>query len=251
MATVSKEILENLGDIVKQFHTALTKGGAEGIKVELANCKCSNPFGMGVILSKWDNVLCKLDNVASKLKKGNSDDIIEAVTELSKNIADLQLFMAKIATEIGSFIPGPIGIVCSIALAIGCFAIGDISGGFLNLIGAIPGVKLAKFLPIGALKTSILNFKNVLLFRWGYKVSAFTEKAARHSGNFRFKESFDDYFSKTIKSSKEKLSKVGDKLEKSKEQILTKLDDGWNAAREDLQAEKSFEYMLNLPMFHY
>lgn len=69
MPTISKEILENLGDIVKQFHTALTKGGAEGIKAELANCKCSNPFGMGVILSKWDNVLYKLDNVANKLKK--------------------------------------------------------------------------------------------------------------------------------------------------------------------------------------
>lgn len=251
MPTISKEILENLGDIVKQFHTALTKGGAEGIKAELANCKCSNPFGMGVILSKWDNVLYKLDNVANKLKKGNSDDIIEAVTELSKSIADLQLFILSIATEVGSFVPGPIGIVCSIALAIGCFAIGDIPGGFLNLIGAIPGAKLAKYLPIGALKTSILNFKNVLFYRWGYKVSASTEKAARHSENFRFKESFDGYFSKTIKSTRDKLSKIGDKIEKSKEQILTKLDDGWNVAREDLQAEKSFEYMLNRSMFHY
>ena len=37
MAAISKEVLENLGNIVKQFHAALTKGGAEGIKTELAN----------------------------------------------------------------------------------------------------------------------------------------------------------------------------------------------------------------------
>lgn len=251
MAAISKEVLENLGNIVKQFHTALAKGGAEGIKTELTNCKWINPFGMGMILSKWDNILNKLDDVALKLQKGNSDDIIEAVTDLSKSVADLQLFILSIATEVGSFIPGPIGIVCSIALAIGCFAVGDIPGGFLNLVGAIPGAKLAKFLPIGPLKTSILNFKDVLFTRWGYKVSAFTQRAARNSENFRYIERFDDYFTHTLKSTKEKLSKVGDKLNNTKNQILTTIDDGWNAAREELQAEKAFDYMLNESIFKY
>lgn len=245
MAAISKEILENIGDIVKQFHTALEKGGAKGIKADLENCKWSNPFGLEIIFSKWDNILYKLDNVASKLKKGEPDDIIEAVTELSKSVADLQLFILSIATEVGSFIPGPIGIVCSIALAIGCFAVGDIPGGFLNLVGAIPGAKLAKYLPIGILKTSILNFKSTLFTRWGYKVSAFTERAVRNSENFRLIERFDDYFASTLKDTKNKLSKVGEKVENTKKQILTKIDDCWNAAREELHAEKAFEYMLN------
>lgn len=242
MSAISKEILENLGVIVKDFHAALTKGGAEGIKMELSTCKGINLFGMSMILSRWDNVLLKLDDVAIKLQKGNPDDIIKAVGELSKSIADLQLFILSIATELGSFIPGPIGIVCSLALAIGCFAVGDIPGGFLNLVGAIPG---AKFMPIGSLKMSILNFKSILFTRWGYKVSAFTQKAARHSENFRYFERFDGYFSNTLKCAKQKLSKIGEKLNNTKDQVLNKIDDGWNAAREELQAEKAFGYLLN------
>lgn len=245
MSAISKEILENLGVIVKDFHSALTKGGAEGIKMELSTCKGINLFGMSMILSRWDNVLRKLDDVAIKLQKGNPDDIIKAVGELSKSIADLQLFILSIATELGSFIPGPIGIVCSLALAIGCFAVGDIPGGFLNLVGAIPGAKFAKFMPIGSLKMSILNFKSILFTRWGYKVSAFTQKAARHSENFRYSERFDGYFSNTLKCAKQKLSKIGEKLNNTKDQVLNKIDDGWNAAREELQAEKAFGYLLN------
>lgn len=213
--------------------------------MELSTCKGINLFGMSMILSRWDNVLLKLDDVAIKLQKGKPDDIIKAVTELSKSIADLQLFILSIATELGSFIPGPIGIVCSLALAIGCFAVGDIPGGFLNLVGAIPGAKFAKFMPIGSLKMSILNFKSILFTRWGYKVSAFTQKAARHSENFRYFERFDGYFSNTLKCAKQKLSKIGEKLNNTKEQVLNKIDDGWNAAREELQAEKAFGYMLN------
>lgn len=245
MAVVSKEILKNLGDIVKQFHAALKKSGAEGIKEELKDCKWRNPFGGGIILSKWDNVLFELELVGNKLQKGNPDDIIEAVTRLSKSIADLQLFILNIAAEIGSFIPGPIGIVCSITLAIGCFAIGDIPGGFLNLIGAIPGAKLAKYLPINALKNSVMQFKIILIRKWGCKFSELTGRAVRNSENFRFGENFNDYFTNTLKSSKDKLIKIGEQLNKTKKQILTKIDDGWNAAREELNAEKAFEYMLN------
>lgn len=219
MATISKEILESLGDVVKQFHTALAKGGAEGIQAELANCKWSNPFGMGIILSKWNDILYDLDNVASKLKKGNSDDVIKALTGLSKSIADLQLFILKSATEVGSFIPGPIGIVCSLVLSIGCFAVGDVPGGFLNLLGAIPGAKFAKYLKIGSLRMSILNFKDIISTKWGYKVLTLTQKADRHSKNFRYVETFDGYFANTLKRTKQELSKIGSEISNIKERI--------------------------------
>lgn len=100
-------------------------------------------------------------------------------------------------------------------------------------------------MPIGSLKMSILNFKSILFTRWGYKVSAFTQKAARHSENFRYFERFDGYFSNTLKCAKQKLSKIGEKLNNTKDQVLNKIDDGWNAAREELQAEKAFGYLLN------
>ena len=63
--------------------------------------------------------------------------------------------------------------------------------------------------------------------------------------NFRYSERFDGYFSNTLKCAKQKLSKIGEKLNNTKDQVLNKIDDGWNAAREELQAEKAFGYMLN------
>ena len=249
MATIPKEVLEQLGDIVKQFHTALKKGGAEGIKSELESPKWNNFFEMGTILSKWDNILYKLDNVANKLKKGNPEQIIDAVTDLSKSIADLQRIILGFVAEVGSFIPGPIGIVCSLALAIGCFAVGDVPGGFLNLLGAIPGAKFAKFLPISALKRSVSKFQTLLVTRWNYRVASLTTRAVkRHCENFRLKEDFHVYFSNELKSIITKLSKIGEKIgkkiENTKEQLLNKIDDGWGRAREELEAERAFDYML-------
>ena len=46
-------------------------------------------------------------------------------------------------TAIGSFIPGPIGIVCSLIRAIACFYSGNIPMGLLELLGCIPGAKAA------------------------------------------------------------------------------------------------------------
>lgn len=244
MAKVQKEILANLGEIVEQFHSALAKGGSEGLKLELSTCKWKNPFGLSTILSKWDNILVELKNVAQKLKKGNPEEIVDSATKLSKCIADLQVFILGIAAEIGSFVPGPIGMVCSLALAIGCFAVGDIPGGFLNLIGAIPGAKLAKYIPLGPLKNSVLKFQSELCTRWGHKVSALTQKAARNCETFRFSERFDLYFTNTLKNLKKQIEKVGEKIGKEVEKVLTGIDDGWNIEREKLKEVKSFEYML-------
>ncbi len=249
MAAISIEILEGLGDVVRQFHTVLRRAGAEGIKSDLVNCKWTNPFGLNIILTKWDEILSLLDALAVKLKKGNVDDIINVAKDLSKCVADIQFIILKSATEVGSFVPGPIGIVCSLVLSIGCFAVGDIPGGFLNLVGAIPGAKLAKFIPAGAVKPAIINFKNVLCSRCGYSISALSQRVVKSSEKFKCMEIFDDYFAQTIKKTKENISRVGGEIENAKEQILTKMDDGWNVARDELQAERTFEYMLNQSIF--
>ncbi|MBP3426127.1 MAG: hypothetical protein J6K81_05360 [Rikenellaceae bacterium] len=245
MATISTEILEGLSNVIRQFHTTLKRAGVEGIKSDLANCKWTNPFGLSIILTKWDEILSLLDKLAITLKKGNIDDIINIAADLSKCVADIQLVILKSAAEVGSFVPGPIGMVCSLALAVGCFAVGDVLGGFLNLVGAIPGAKLAKYIPVGSIKPAIINFKNILCSRCGYSVSTLTQKVVKSSEKFKCIEIFDDYFARTIKKAKDSISRVGEKIENKNKEILTKIDDGWNATREELQAEKAFEYMLN------
>ena len=78
----------------------------------------------------WLNIINELDRIAvNGIKKGD-------------NVATLVQSAATLSLEVGSFIPGPIGIVCNIVLAIQCIAVGNIPGAGLALLSCIPGAKL-------------------------------------------------------------------------------------------------------------
>lgn len=93
------------------------------------------------ILREWNNILSVLEKeVVPLLSKGCE---AKALIAPAKKMAKSAKGLASFATEVLSFVPGPIGIVCSVALAIGCFSIGNIPGGFFELLGCIPGGKVA------------------------------------------------------------------------------------------------------------
>ena len=144
------ELYKSLGRFVKQLHKVLSKGGKDALKDELSSkCAKKGNFFLEMesiqkLLRLWDNLLLQLDKVAVQLEKGDVKSIINTTKDLVNSVTALQVYIATAFVEIGSFVPGPVGIMCSLALAIGCFATGNISGGFLNLLGAIPFAKCAK-----------------------------------------------------------------------------------------------------------
>lgn len=91
------------------------------------------------ILLEWDNILLVMEKeIIPLLNKGcDAKDLIAPAQKIGKSATAL----AGMAAEVLSFVPGPIGIVCSLALAIGCFSTGNIIGGLCELLGCIPGGK--------------------------------------------------------------------------------------------------------------
>lgn len=153
--SATNELFHSLSRFVDSIYQLLSKSGKEAIENELGEAVKKKSKGnfftemeiFQKIFSEWDRVLFELKNLSKQLEKGDVNEILNSTKKLSKTVSSLQLLIAEILVNIGSFVPGPIGIVCSIVLAIGCFAVGDIPGGFMNLIGAIPFAKCAKYLP--------------------------------------------------------------------------------------------------------
>lgn len=94
-----------------------------------------------VLVKEWNNILSITEKeIVPLLKKGcDANSLVAPAQKIAKSASSLAAF----ATEILSFVPGPIGILCSLALAIGCFSTGNIVGGFFELLGCIPGGKVA------------------------------------------------------------------------------------------------------------
>ena len=119
------------------------------IKSFLKNSKNSQK-----ILSDWDNLIKALGQAAEKISKG--EKLGSELFQIGKMAASL----GGCAAEFGSMLPGPIGIACSIALAIVCL-IPPIDGiGFvLNLMGCIPfakaGLKTARPLIEGIIRDAL------------------------------------------------------------------------------------------------
>ena len=96
------------------------------------------------ILSEWDNIIKGFDDIIPKLAEGADVGlIITPAKSMAKSAAALSLM----ASQVLSFIPGPIGMVCSAVNAIVCFTTlpfpVNIGNGFLELLGCIPGGKVA------------------------------------------------------------------------------------------------------------
>lgn len=93
------------------------------------------------LLQEWDNIVLVMEKeVIPLLNKGCEAKALAAPAQkLAKSAGSISLM----ASQVLSFVPGPIGIVCSIVNAIVCFSTGNIVGGFFELLGCIPGGKVA------------------------------------------------------------------------------------------------------------
>lgn len=254
----SSDLLKCLSKLTKQIHSILKDGGTKALKEDFASkkCKVSGNFfvemeAMQRVIRYWDDILLKLEKVSIQLEKGEKASILAVSKELAKSVTNLQTFIVGTFVEIGSFVPGPIGIVCSLALAITCFATGNIPGGFMNLLGAIPFAKCAKFLSkatfIRILSDSGLNaFKPVSLERYMNAIKDFTY-------NNKFISVFERHVEKTQRTTSNVIQRGGT-LGKtsnstitgvgSSNRILNNTADGWGNAREELLGVQAFEYMF-------
>ncbi|MCM1439385.1 MAG: hypothetical protein NC131_09345 [Roseburia sp.] len=122
-------------DLSSFIHLLKSEGKAELV----AATKCK--LGSLSLLHEWDNILSVMEKeVVPLLSKGcDAKSLIAPAQKIVKSTTAL----AALAAEVLSFVPGPIGIICSVALAIGCFSTGNIIGGLFELLGCIPGGKVA------------------------------------------------------------------------------------------------------------
>ena len=94
------------------------------------------------IEKEWSLVLKEIEEIAQRIA---TECINPSLLESARSVATHSERIARMAgpllVEGGSFIPGPIGIVCSLALAIADFAVGNFFGGFMNILCCVPFAK--------------------------------------------------------------------------------------------------------------
>lgn len=108
------------------------------------NAVLSGKLGNVAIIREWENVLKGLDEIVPKLAEGAEISAIKGpALQLGKSVAAL----SSLASQVLSFVPGPVGIVCSFVNAIVCLCTIPfpmcIGNAFLELLGCIPGGKVA------------------------------------------------------------------------------------------------------------
>lgn len=97
------------------------------------------------LFTEWDNIIRILETeLVPALKKGGD---ISILAKPAQNLAKSAGVLASMASQVLSFVPGPIGMVCSAINAIVCFCTlpfpVNIGNGMLELLGCIPGGKVA------------------------------------------------------------------------------------------------------------
>lgn len=142
------------------------------------------------LLLEWDNIINVLEKeiVPQLAKGGDVSKLMAPAGKLAKSAGAL----ASMASQVLSFVPGPIGIVCSVINAVVCFSSGNVIGGLLELLGCIPGGKVgakagAKLVPkIEKALTAIVQ-KNPVLRKYvantqkvPSEVRKFFEKCSRN-----------------------------------------------------------------------
>lgn len=255
----SSDLLKCLSKFTKQIHSILKDGGTKALKDDFANksCKISNNFFIQMdavqqVIRYWDDILIKLEKVSIQLEKGEKTSITVASKELAKSVTTLQIFIVGIFVEIGSFVPGPIGLVCGLTLAITCFTTGNISGGFMNLLGAIPFVKCTKFLP-KATFTRILSDSGLNTFKpvnFMLYMNDIPLKVKNFTYNNKFISIFERHIEETQHATSNVIQGIGTfgKTPKttitgvgSSNKILNNATDGWDKARDELLGVQAFE----------
>lgn len=93
------------------------------------------------VFDSWSRILRTLEfDIIPVLAKGGD---ISSIRPFLGVLVKEGKILTDAFTAIGSFVPGPIGIVCSLIRAIACFYGGNIPMGLLELLGCIPGAKAA------------------------------------------------------------------------------------------------------------
>lgn len=105
---------------------------------------CGSKLGGMGLMREWDNILVALDSIITELAKGAEiKKLVSPIKTLGKSAAAL----SALASQILSFVPGPVGMVCSLINAIVCFCTlpvpMNLCNGMLELLGCIPGGKVA------------------------------------------------------------------------------------------------------------
>ena len=121
---------------------ALLKAEGKG-ELRIACTKALGDSGRK-ILTEWDNVIKGLDDIIPKLAEGaEAGQLVAPAKAIGKSAAALSLMTSQVL----SFVPGPIGMVCSAVNAVVCFTTlpfpVNLGNGFLELLGCIPGGKVA------------------------------------------------------------------------------------------------------------
>lgn len=131
-------------DLSKFLHLLKSEGRAE---MSITSAPKFGELTRGIkpnnlaLFKEWDNIILILEKeVIPLLSKGcEAKSLVGSAQKLAKSAGALSL----IASEVLSFVPGPVGIVCSLINAIVCFSTGNIVGGLFELLGCIPGGKVA------------------------------------------------------------------------------------------------------------
>lgn len=120
----------------------LRKEGRDEMSSNLTKTN-NNPFApsLATIKREWDDIVDILEKelIPQLSKGGELSHLKPSVNALTVRVMNLTL----IATQVLSIVPGPIGIISSIINAIACFSTGNVLGGIIELLGCIPGAKLA------------------------------------------------------------------------------------------------------------
>ena len=128
-------------DFSKLVNLLKKEGGAElgTLKPTPQPGKLMGALGMAPVLEEWNKIIRILElEIVPLLAKGCESKLLVAP---AKKLASSAGHLSLMASQILSFVPGPIGILCSLINAIVCFSTGNVVGGFLELLGCVPGAK--------------------------------------------------------------------------------------------------------------
>ncbi len=95
-----------------------------------------------LIEREWRTAVKEIEQISRRVaSEGINHSIGAEVNSVINHCEIIAKTAGPLLVEGGSFVPGPVGIVCSLALAIADFAVANYWGGFLNLLGCIPFAK--------------------------------------------------------------------------------------------------------------
>jgi hypothetical protein len=143
---------------LKPLVAVLRKEGAEELRTA-----CIGKLGALALQKEFNRLLTGLEKLTRELSEGkDARRILESAKDLGQSAAALSV----LASQILSFVPGPVGMVCSAINAVICLCTlpfpANLGNAFLELLGCIPGGKVAsKGVAKGLSKTAPLFEKAI------------------------------------------------------------------------------------------